>query len=70
MARRFLARIPPRAVYGSVAGERAAGAAQPGSVALECYNLILYGGYSSAAERRSVAPDVVGSNPTSRPTQA
>src|SRR5665213_1750045 len=32
-----------------------------------CYNLILYGGYSSVAERRSVAPDVVGSTPTSRP---
>jgi hypothetical protein len=25
------------------------------------------GGYSSVAERRSVAPDVVGSTPTSRP---
>ena len=33
----------------------------------ECYNLILYGGYSSVAERRTVAPDVVGSTPTSRP---
>jgi hypothetical protein len=26
-----------------------------------------YGGYSSVAERRSVAADVVGSKPTSRP---
>ena len=33
----------------------------------QCYNFVWYGGYSSAAERRSVAPDVVGSNPTSRP---
>jgi hypothetical protein len=32
-----------------------------------CYNRRLYGGYSSEAERRSVAPDVVGSTPTSRP---
>jgi hypothetical protein len=28
----------------------------------------LYGGYSSAAERLTVAQDVVGSIPTSRPT--
>src|SRR5258708_28775036 len=27
----------------------------------------VYGGYSSVAERRSVAADVVGSKPTSRP---
>jgi uncharacterized protein YecE (DUF72 family) len=33
-----------------------------------CYNLSLYGGYSSVAERRSVDPDVVGSTPTSRPS--
>ena len=32
-----------------------------------CYNQDGYGGYSSVAERRSVAADVVGSNPTSRP---
>jgi uncharacterized protein YecE (DUF72 family) len=32
-----------------------------------CYNQPRYGGYSSVAERRSVAADVVGSNPTSRP---
>ena len=35
-----------------------------------CYNLSLYGGYSSVAERRTVAPDVVGSTPTSRPNAA
>ena len=29
--------------------------------------LVVHGGYSSVAERRSVAPDVVGSTPTSRP---
>src|SRR6185437_13843180 len=29
--------------------------------------LFVHGGYSSVAERRSVAPDVVGSTPTSRP---
>jgi hypothetical protein len=33
----------------------------------KCYNHILYGGYSSAAERLTVAQDVVGSIPTSRP---
>src|SRR5579884_2392833 len=32
-----------------------------------CYNQYLYGGYSSAAERLTVAQDVVGSIPTSRP---
>ena len=35
--------------------------------AVKCYNHILYGGYSSAAERLTVAQDVVGSIPTSRP---
>ena len=34
----------------------------------KCYNGSLYGGYSSAAERLTVAQDVVGSIPTSRPT--
>ena len=29
--------------------------------------ILLYGGYSSGAERLSVAQDVVGSIPTSRP---
>ena len=29
--------------------------------------VLLYGGYSSAVEHRSVAPAVVGSNPTTRP---
>ena len=43
---------------------------QAGRHALGCYNLILYGGYSSVAERRTVAPDVVGSTPTSRPIAA
>ena len=33
----------------------------------ECYNFPYCGGYSSVAERRSVAADVVGSKPTSRP---
>src|SRR5579859_1851460 len=31
--------------------------------------LITYGGYSSVAEHRSVAPGVVGSIPTSRPNR-
>ena len=35
--------------------------------AAKCYNEYLYGGYSSAAERLTVAQDVVGSIPTSRP---
>ncbi len=39
-------------------------------MAIRCYNLSLYGGYSSVAERRSVAPDVVGSTPTSRPNRS
>ena len=33
----------------------------------QCYNQGWYGGYSSAAERLTVAQDVVGSIPTSRP---
>ena len=36
--------------------------------AAKCYNGYLYGGYSSAAERLTVAQDVVGSIPTSRPS--
>lgn len=36
----------------------------------KCYNQYLYGGYSSAAERLTVAQDVVGSIPTSRPSYA
>ncbi len=35
-----------------------------------CYNQSWYGGYSSAAERLTVAQDVVGSIPTSRPRSA
>ena len=34
----------------------------------ECYNRGLRGGYSSVAERVTVAHDVVGSIPTSRPS--
>ena len=34
----------------------------------KCYNYGVYGGYSSAAERLTVAQDVVGSIPTSRPS--
>jgi uncharacterized protein YecE (DUF72 family) len=34
----------------------------------QCYNQGYYGGYSSAAERLTVAQDVVGSIPTSRPS--
>ena len=33
----------------------------------QCYNQAWYGGYSSVAERLTVAQDVVGSIPTSRP---
>ena len=36
----------------------------------KCYNYKAYGGYSSAAERLTVAQDVVGSIPTSRPNGA
>ena len=36
----------------------------------KCYNQYLDGGYSSAAERLTVAQDVVGSIPTSRPRNA
>ena len=34
---------------------------------IRCYNLYVYGGYSSVAERLSVAQDVEGSIPSSRP---
>lgn len=41
--------------------------ATAGTLCNQCYNQAWYGGYSSAAERLTVAQDVVGSIPTSRP---
>ena len=43
------------------------GAARAGCAG-QCYNQGWYGGYSSVAEHRTVAPGVVGSTPTSRPS--
>src|ERR1700751_3144923 len=43
--------------------------AQVHPVAPKCYNCKGNGGYSSAAERLTVAQDVVGSIPTSRPSR-
>ena len=39
------------------------------SIVRKCYNYKENGGYSSAAERLTVAQDVVGSIPTSRPSR-
>ncbi len=52
--------------------DRGRGPASPPALPLRfwlagCYNHQGYGGYSSVAERRSVAADVVGSTPTGRP---
>ena len=52
--------------------DRGRGLAPPPALPLRfqlagCYNQERYGGYSSVAERRSVAADVVGSTPTGRP---
>src|SRR5271156_5195079 len=49
---------------------RAAGSMRMHGAIRKCYNHTLCGGYSSAAERLTVAQDVVGSIPTSRPKDA
>lgn len=42
----------------------------PGAGDCVCYNrLRFHGGYSSMVERRSVAPDGVGSSPTTHPKE-
>jgi hypothetical protein len=50
---------------------RCAGSQEAGETGCVCYNRFrFHGGYSSMVERRSVAPDGVGSSPTTHPNKS